>query len=166
MRARAQARGLPCRHPCCNPTGAGARGAPLLPREAHLVLLEHVDLAQRFHGVDLTRVLFLHEAHLAERALADDLEGAEAVGREADAAQAQKVRLFPDDLFQLFALSLFGHALLVERLGVLLAPARAGDKPAGMRARVSSPSRALARTATRRGPHRLSSSLSCRMRLS
>lgn len=40
-----------------------------------LVLLEHFRLDQGLHGIDLSVRLFLYELHLAESALADNLDG-------------------------------------------------------------------------------------------
>ena len=91
---------------------AGARRGAGRERGTHLVLLEHLGLFERLHGVDLARVDLLDEAHLAERALADDLYGAEVVEAEAGASQAEEARLGAAELGELALL-----AVLVGRVG-------------------------------------------------
>ena len=82
----------------------------------HLLLEQHVLLAQYLHGVDVAGVLLLHEAHLAERALADHLDGREVVVGELEALEAQELGLLERVQHAAFALLLLAQHLQLHLL--------------------------------------------------
>lgn len=59
----------------------------------HLILLEHLALPERFHRIDLARIDLLHESHLSERALSDDLYRSKVIQAQSRTSQTQEATL-------------------------------------------------------------------------
>lgn len=78
----------------------------------HLFLLEHVGLPQDLHGVDVARVLFLHQPHLAERAPAYHLQRFEVLDAQPRPLQPQEFRFLLRVLQSLLVPLLLGQALI------------------------------------------------------
>lgn len=70
----------------------------------HLFLLEHVCLAQYLHGVDVPRVLLLHQPHLPERTPTDHLQRLKVLHPQPRALQSQELGLLQGVLVALLLL--------------------------------------------------------------
>lgn len=56
----------------------------------HLILFEHLTLAEGLHGVDLACVDLLDQAHLTKRAFSNDLDGSKVFEAKAGAAESEE----------------------------------------------------------------------------
>ena len=96
---------------------------PLGADMGHLLLLQHVRLAEDLHGVHVSRVLLLHEAHLSKGAAPDHLEGLKVLDAEARPLQPQELRLLLRVLKPLLVLLRFRQTLIFQRFLQLCQPA-------------------------------------------
>lgn len=89
---------------------------PLGAHVSHLLFLEHVRLSEDLHGVHVTRVFLLHEAHLAEGAPAYHFQRFEVFDSQPGPFQPEELRLFLGMLEALLVLLLLGEALVLQGL--------------------------------------------------
>lgn len=88
---------------------------PLGPHVRHLLLFQHVRLAQHLHRVHVPGVLLLHQPHLAECTAPDHLERLEVLHPEPGALEAQEFRLLLGVLHALLLPLRLGQRLVLQR---------------------------------------------------
>jgi len=96
-------------------------------RSSYLVLADHLGLFELLHGKEIARRDEAHEAHLAERATANDLDRLEGLARESHTAQSHVLGLLLVQSLAIALLLLLDESAL-GHLKLELATAKTGTQ--------------------------------------